>query len=262
MRQQSSQKHPQKTSQQALARYALLDDLRRFGVTSSLAHKPSGILQEFIQPTAEKLRSTNNAHKTTETSPAPASVTPPNSKKHPAAQAKPRRSNFSPEQFVHHKQGQRPFTVVLTMEEGTLTPLSFTDPDEKELWRNMMAAIGEVADEGEEVPDYIMITGDAAVDGNLSDPDESQLQTLLQKKLAETAQAHKAILAVGGRARRLLLSMEDSSTDKTAGNTHLTLKKGCKCPLLTIYQLQAMLRQPALKRQTWATLLQLKETIA
>ena len=107
-----------------------------------------------------------------------------------------------------------------------------------------------------------MITGETAIDGNLRESEEALLREALTEKITNLAADHRAVLAVGGRARRLLLPEGTSGRGKQGAGESLSLKKGCNCPLLTIYQLQAMLRQPTLKRQTWATLLKLQEALS
>ena len=280
MKQPLSNQGRKTTEQTALAQFALLDDLHRFGVTTSLSEQANGIFRDFTpvgsfhQHNTNQFNSEGALHKEPKPSPEPQTTddaqnippqqTPPQKtpQKEVAKEAtsSPRR-NFSPEKYILFEQGSLPLTVLMTLEEGGVQPLSFADEQEKTLWFAMMRATGVTPvntdnKETEQAPSYMMVVGDAALDGNLREAEEALLQQAVARKLSLNDPTPKAVLAVGGRAHRLL------SPAKGRGSAEqISLKKDCPLPLLTIYQLQAMLRQPALKRQTWATLLELKKVL-
>ena len=281
MKHAPSNQREKTTEQAALAQFALLDDLHRSGVTTSLSEQAHGIFQDFApvgslhqhnthqhnnkKPPHKAPPPTPESQKIDDAQESPPKQTPPQktSKKEAAEKSTSApRPHFAPEKYILFKQGSLPLTVLMTFEEGSVHPLAFNDEQEKTLWFAMMRATGVTAENTdneatEQTPSYVMVVGDAALDGNLREAEEALLQQAVAGKLSQNDPTPKAVLAVGGRAHRLL------SPEKERGAAEkILLKKDCPAPLLTIYQLQAMLRQPALKRQTWATLLELKKVLS
>lgn len=253
---------PQHSPQHNLALYTLLDDMRRFGVTSTLSAEARGVDQDFAPTKAVQQNIVQQPRKVADTQ-APSKPTPQKTKTKQGELPKKKapRPGFSADTFIQTRKGTLPFTVVMAIEDGQAEPLTFNDTAEETLWKNMMTAV-DVRPEAENFPSYVMITGDAAIESNLRDDEEEALAKALFGALGKEAGAHKAVLAVGKRARKLMLAGSGADVDKSADGETLELKKGCNLPLLTIYQLQAMLRQPTLKRQTWATLLKLREALS
>lgn len=250
-----------------LALYTLLDDMRRYGVTASLAKTPAGIDQTFAAPTKphqkeppQKPAATLAPEKPVATAQKPHPETPDKKIRQttptPRAQSKP----FDADACLTFQRGDLPFVVVFAVEDTRLAPLRMPTSEEQSLWQNMLKAIDIPA--GGQQPSYLVVGGEAAMDGNLSEENEAVLSAATQKYLADNAPESRAVFAVGGRARRVLLGQNAGGTNTPDTEPEITLKKGCKCRLLTTYQLQAMLRQPSLKRQAWAALLELKEALS
>ena len=251
--------HPSKN----LALYTLLDDFQRYGVTASLADEAMGIDQTFENIQAAPLRQNAPKPAAPEAKPEPQKSTSPEAIAHtpaPSAAAPTgkkaskttslpaSKKDFAPEDALSYQTGELPFVVVLASEDAALDPLDLGDEQEQTLWQNMLKAIGVLPEGGQ--PSYLLVSGEASMDGSLSEEDEALLIAATQRLLAEKTTDCRAVFAVGGRAKRVVAG---------ADGEEITLKKGCKTDLLTSYQLQAMLRQPALKRHAWAALLKLKE---
>lgn len=273
-RQQGALKNPYVPETLSLSQYLILDDLQRFGVTGSVGHVPQGIFQDFGQTTQRTPPPPIKIEKKAPEAP----LFEPQKQLHQEARAiKPKapRADFKPENFISWQEGAWPFTVVMTIEENGEWPQLMANIQEQTLWQNILRSVDTSKMKGGAAqthnhPSYVIIGDEAALDGNLRDEEERLLHEELCAKLnafwEKSERKPKALLAVGGRAHRLLVPENHAQTSEKNGQQSkqtqiFSLQKGCKCPLFTIYQLQAMLRQPTLKRQTWATLIKLREAL-
>ena len=148
-------------------------------------------------------------------------------------------------------QGTLPFTVVIATTDGQ----QLWSGPEQALWQNMMRAIGFAADEQ---PTFIALKNEAADDMPLPANHEATLQQAVYTKLAD-----QPIIVMGHRALQVLSKGQANAASVRRGDWSLekASEKGCFFPLVATYHVHTLLRQPFLKRQTWADLLAFKQML-
>jgi len=253
------------TDAQRAALAILAEDLQNFGVSDSLTESPIG-LQNMVK--APKVEAPTLA--TTQATQAPAQTSAPAAKpaqssSQPSSQqrtAKPAASMPTPapkhsakpfvlDDYLKVIEGTLPFTVVMNATDGT----NIWSGAEQTLWTNMMRAMGY---EAEVQPTFMLLTGDAADDVPLASNHEASLLSGVLQKLKD-----QPILVMGHRGLQLLSEGKGNAASVRRGDWELEKinNKGCFFTLVATYHANTLLRQPFLKRQTWADLLSLKQAL-
>ena len=248
------------TEAQRAALALLAEDLQNFGVSDSLTDSPVG-LQNMVKATPQKAeqptpQNGQNAQNLAKSEPQqqpqaekPSSWTPKSAAPTPAAQhsSKP----FMLDEALRVIEGTLPFTVVMNATDGT----NLWSGAEETLWQNMMRAIGY---EAETQPTFMLLTGAAADDVPLASNHEARLRTGLLEKLKD-----QPVMIMGHRGLQLLSEGKGNAASVRRGDWKLEKfnNKGCFFTLVATYHANTLLRQPFLKRQTWADLLSLKQAL-
>jgi len=245
------------THAQRTALAILAEDLQNFGVTDSMGTNPVGL---------------KNMVKTADIKPAPAqpikkpeqpTPRPPSSTTAYTLGAKPSAKPFVLEEHLRIIKGTLPFTVILSAPDGE----NLWADAEETLWHNMLKAMGF---EGQS-PSFQLLVGEAAHDAPLAVNHEASLRKAMLEKLAP-----QPILVMGHRALQILSAGEGHAAavrrkewqlkmpEKPASEQASAQKnspKACFLALVATYHVHTLLRQPFLKRQTWADLLNLKQML-
>ncbi|GEM_PF-6258611 len=255
------------TDAQRAALAILAEDLQNFGVSDSLTDTPIGLNNMVKAPKAgAQTRATTQAPTQASTqAPAQTSAPAAQSSSQPAAQqrtAKPAASMPTPapkhsakpfvlDDYLKVIEGTLPFTVVMNATDGT----NIWSGAEQTLWTNMMRAMGY---EAEVQPTFMLLTGDAADDVPLASNHEASLLSGVLQKLKD-----QPILVMGHRGLQLLSEGKGNAASVRRGDWELEKinNKGCFFTLVATYHANTLLRQPFLKRQTWADLLSLKQAL-
>lgn len=245
------------TDAQRAALAILAEDLQNFGVSDSLTENAIG-LQNIVK--AEKKPAITSSQTPSAAQPAAQPAKTP--EKQPTRPAKPAASMPAPaakhsakpfvlEDYLKVIEGTLPFTVVMNASDGTNT---WSGP-EQTLWQNMMRAIGYEADVQ---PTFMLLTGAAADDVPLASNHEASLRNGLLQKLKD-----QPIMVMGHRGLQLLSEGKGNAASVRRGDWKLEKNnnKGCFFTLVATYHANTLLRQPFLKRQTWADLLSLKQAL-
>ncbi|MBA44728.1 MAG: hypothetical protein CMF62_12110 [Magnetococcales bacterium] len=257
------------TDAQRAALAILAEDLQNFGVSDSLTDTPIGLNNMVKAPKAEASPQASTQASTQATQ-APAQTAAPAAKptqssSQPAAQqrtVKPAASMPTPapkhsakpfvlDDYLKVIKGTLPFTVVMNATDGT----NIWSGAEQTLWTNMMRAMGY---EAEVQPTFMLLTGDAADDVPLASNHEASLLSGVLQKLKD-----QPILVMGHRGLQLLSEGKGNAASVRRGDWELEKinNKGCFFTLVATYHANTLLRQPFLKRQTWADLLSLKQAL-
>ena len=251
------------TDAQRAALAILAEDLQNFGVSDSLTDTPIGLNNMVKAPKAEAQTRATTQAPTQASTQAPAQTSAPAAQ--PAAQqrtAKPAASMPTPapkhsakpfvlDDYLKVIEGTLPFTVVMNATDGT----NIWSGAEQTLWTNMMRAMGY---EAEVQPTFMLLTGDAADDVPLASNHEASLLSGVLQKLKD-----QPILVMGHRGLQLLSEGKGNAASVRRGDWELEKinNKGCFFTLVATYHANTLLRQPFLKRQTWADLLSLKQAL-
>lgn len=251
------------TEAQRAALALLAEDFQNFGVSDSLTESPVG-LQNMVKAAPQKA----------EQPPAPQNVqnvqniTKPQSQSQSQPQAE-KKSSWAPQaaaptpaaqhsskpfmldEALRVIEGTLPFTVIMNATDGA----NLWSGAEEALWQNMMHAIGYEADTQ---PTFMLLTGVAADDVPLASNHEASLRTGLLEKLKD-----QPVLIMGHRGLQLVSEGKGNAASVRRGDWKLEKfnNKGCFFTLVATYHANTLLRQPFLKRQTWADLLSLKQVL-
>lgn len=258
------------TDAQRAALAILAEDLHNFGVTDSLGQTPIG-LQNFVKaepvpakPAAAPLSAITAAKPISQPMPQPKvqrqGVTHVSG---PVAAAKHSAQPFVLDDHLQIIPGELPFAVVMSATNGH----SQWDGAEQTLWHNMMRAMGF---EGQN-PTFMLLKGAAAADAPLPSNHEASLRGVMLDKLPK-----QPVLVLGHRGLQILSAGEANAAAIRRGDWQLKLpensqkdsqdeknsiQKGCYLACVATYHPHTLLRQPFLKRQTWADLLTLKQVL-
>lgn len=268
------------TNAQRAALAILAEDLQNFGVTDSMGADPIGLtnmvkaaeLKPAPQITPRMPPKTTSKITSADAPKAAATalldeILPEKAKQtahlSPTPEAKRSNKPFALEEHLHVIEGTLPFTVVTSATDGH----NLWEDAEEILWQNMMKAIGF---EGQN-PTFQLLVGAAANDTQLPPNHEASLRGAMLEKLPL-----QPILVMGHRGLQILsagqghaaavrrkewqLKMpENSAFEGTAAQKNA--KEACFFALVATYHCHTLLRQPFLKRQTWADLLTLKQIL-
>lgn len=254
------------TDAQRAALAILAEDLQNFGVSDSLTDTPIGLNNMVKAPKAEaQTRAPTQAPTQASAQTSASTAKPAQSSAQPTTQqrtVKPAASMPTPapkhsakpfvlDDYLKVIEGTLPFTVVMNATDGT----NIWSGAEQTLWTNMMRAMGY---EAEVQPTFMLLTGDAADDVPLASNHEASLLSGVLQKLKD-----QPILVMGHRGLQLLSEGKGNAASVRRGDWELEKinNKGCFFTLVATYHANTLLRQPFLKRQTWADLLSLKQAL-
>ena len=253
---------------QRAALAVLAEDLQNFGVTDSLSENAIGLQNMIKAAAAPAPASTSQAAQAKQPSFAPSkpSITKPSgpslleevkakqaasqSKAMPEATKKHSAKPFTLADNLKVIEGTLPFTVVLAATDGQ----NLWTPAEQTLWNNMMRAIGKA----DQQPTFMVLVGEASNDIQLASNHEATLREEVMKQLKD-----QPVLVMGHRALQLLTDGQGNAAAVRRGECKLEKiqEKGCFFTLVATYHGNTLLRQPFLKRQTWADLLAFKQML-